>query len=49
MINNDLANRKLFSLNDLLAMGLIRKEDIENFIRRREAEKLVKELFPGMF
>jgi len=29
MINSELANRKVFSLNDLIAMGLITKEDVE--------------------
>ena len=43
-----LADQKLFSLNDLIEMGLITRKQVENYIRYMEAKKLVKELFPGM-
>ena len=39
MINSELANRKVFSLNDLIAMGLITKEDVEKWLRYQEAKK----------
>lgn len=43
------ADEKIFSLNDLIKMGLISNKDIEHYIRYLEAKQLVKELFPGMF
>lgn len=49
MIQSELANRKVFSLNDLIAMGLITKEDVEKWLRYQEAKALVNDLFKGMF
>ena len=49
MINRELANRKVFSLNDLIVMGLITKEDVEKWLRYQEAKATVDEMFKGMF
>jgi glutamate 5-kinase len=49
MIKSELADRKVFSLNDLIAMGLITKEDVEKWIRYQEAKATVNDLFKGMF
>lgn len=49
MIKSELANRKVFSLNDLIAMGLIKKEDVEKWLQYQEAKALVNDLFKGMF
>ena len=42
------ADEKIFSLNDLIDMGLVTHKDIEHFLRYMEAKRLVKELFPGL-
>jgi len=49
MINGELANRKIFSLNDLVAMGLITKEDVGNWLRYQEAKSVVNAMFKGIF
>lgn len=49
MIKSELANRKVFSLNDLIEMGLIKKEDVEKWLQYQEAKVLVNDLFKGMF
>lgn len=49
MIKSELANQKMFSLNDLIAMKLISQAEIEQYIRYLEAKKFVKENFKGMF
>jgi hypothetical protein len=49
MINSELANRKVFSLNELIAMGIIKKEDVEKWLQYQEAKALVNDLFKGMF
>ena len=49
MIKGELANRKVFSLNDLIAMGLITKEDVDKWLRYQEAKAMVNDLFKGMF
>ena len=43
------ADEKIFSLNDLINMGLVTHKDIEHYLRYMEAKQLVKELFPRMF
>lgn len=43
-----LADQKLFSLNDLIHMGLITRKQLEDHLRYMEAKKIVKELFPGI-
>ena len=48
MIKEDLMNKKMFSLNDLLAAGLITKKDIDDWLRYQEAKALVNEMFKGM-
>lgn len=48
-MENDLMNKKLFSLNDLINAGLISRKDIENWLRYQEAKALTAELFKGMF
>lgn len=49
MTNSELANRKIFSLNDLIEMGLVTRKQIEDHIRYLEAKKMVDEMFKGMF
>ncbi len=49
MIKSEFANLKVFSLNDLISMGLIKKEDVEKWIQYQEAKALVNDLFKGMF
>jgi hypothetical protein len=49
MITRELANQKEFSLNDLIAMGLITKEDVDKWIRYQEAKAVVDTMFKGMF
>jgi hypothetical protein len=48
-VTTPLADQKIFSLNDLIEMGLITRKQLEDHIRYMEAKQLVKELFPGMF
>lgn len=43
------ADDKIFSLNDLIAAGLITHKDIEQYLRYIEAKKFVTENFKGMF
>ena len=49
MIDKAKADEKIFSLNDLIAAGLITHEDIERYLRYIEAKKFVAENFKGMF
>lgn len=42
-------DEKIFSLNDLIAVGLITYKDIEQYLRYIEAKKFVTENFKGMF
>lgn len=49
MSEQNIADEKLFSLNDLIDMGLITKKEIEDYVRYMEAKKTVDELFKGMF
>ena len=42
-------NAKVFSLNDLISMGLITQKQLEDAIRYQEAKALVNDLFKGMF
>lgn len=44
-----LADQKLFSLNDLIDMGLITRKQLEDHLRYLQAKKTVDELFKGMF
>ena len=48
-LKEKLEDQKLFSLNDLIRMGLITRKQLEDHLRYVEAKKMVKELFPGMF
>jgi hypothetical protein len=43
-----LEDQKLFSLNDLIEMGLITRKQLEDHIRYIEAKKIVDEMFKGM-
>lgn len=43
------ADIKMFSLNDLIEMGLISEKDIQNYITRIKAEQFIKDNFKGMF
>lgn len=49
MSDKDIMNEKLFSLNDLLSAGLITMRDLESWLRYKEAEVLVKDMFKGKF
>ncbi len=49
MIDQDLANKKVFSLNDLISMGLITQKQVEDYIRYQQAKKIVNDLFKGQF
>ena len=42
------ADEKIFSLNDLIDMGLISRKDVEQYIRYLEAKKFVHENFKGI-
>lgn len=44
-----LEDQKIFSLNDLIEMGLITRKQLEDHIQYMKAKQLVKELFPSMF
>jgi hypothetical protein len=44
----NLADQKIFSLNDLIEMGFITRKQLDDHIRYLEAKRLVKELFLGM-
>lgn len=48
-MNKNIADQKLFSLNDLIDMGLITRKQIEDHLRYLEAKKTVNEMFKGMF
>lgn len=48
-IPSELANKKIFSLNDLIQLGLIKQEDVDKWIQYQQAKQLVNELFKGMF
>lgn len=48
-MKQNLADIKVFSLNDLIDMGLISKEDLRKYLLRLEAEKFIKDNFQGMF
>ena len=43
------ADEKIFSLNDLIDMGLVSRKDIDQYIRYLEAKAFVYENFKGMF
>ena len=49
MTGNAKADEKIFSLNDLIAAGLITNADIEQYLRYLWAKKFVAENFKGMF
>lgn len=49
MTEKNLADQKLFSLNDLIEMGLISRKQLEDHLLYMQAKKTVNELFPGMF
>lgn len=49
MITKAKADEKIFSLNDLIEMGLVTRKQIEDHIRYLEAKKMVDEMFKGMF
>lgn len=49
MTEKNIADQKLFSLNDLIELGLISRKEVDDFVRRKQAEQMVRELFPGMF
>lgn len=49
MTEKNLADQKLFSLNDLIDMGLITRKQLEDHLRYFEAKKTVDEMFKGMF
>jgi hypothetical protein len=44
-MDQEFRNKKLFSINDLIAAGLISEKDIENWARYQEAKLIVKQLF----
>jgi hypothetical protein len=44
-----LADQKLFSLNDLIDMGLITRKQLEDHILYMQAKQFVNENFKGMF
>lgn len=48
-MSKNIADIKLFSLNDLIELGLISEKDIQNYILRLKAEQFVKDNFKGMF
>lgn len=48
-MSKHIADIKLFSLNDLIEMGLISENDIEKYLLRLQAEQFVKDNFKGMF
>jgi hypothetical protein len=43
-----LLDKKIFSLNDLFDMGLMKREEFEAYLRYLEARALVAELFKGL-
>lgn len=49
MIDKAKADEKIFSLNDLIAAGLITQKDIEQYLQYVWAKKFVTENFKGMF
>lgn len=49
MIDKAKADEKIFSLNDLIAAGLITHKDIEKYLQYVWAKKFVTENFKGMF
>jgi hypothetical protein len=49
MITKSKADEKIFSLNDLIEMGLVSRKDIEQYLRYLEAKQFVQENFKGMF
>lgn len=48
-MTKNIADQKLFSLNDLIDMGLITRKQLEDHLRYLEAKKTVNEMFKGMF
>lgn len=44
-----IGEQKLFSLNDLIDMGLVTRQQLEDHLRYLEAKKTVNEMFKGMF
>jgi len=49
MTEKNIEDQKLFSLNDLIGMGLITRKQLEDQLRYLEAKKTVEEMFKGMF
>ncbi len=49
MIDQELANKKVFSLNDLISLGLITQKQVEDYIRYQQAKQTVDDLFKGRF
>lgn len=49
MTTKSKADEKIFSLNDLIEMGLVSRKDIEQYLRYLEAKKFINEMFKGMF
>lgn len=49
MTTKSKADEKIFSLNDLIEMGLVSRKDIEQYLRYLEAKQFVLENFKGMF
>lgn len=48
-MTKNIADQKLFSLNDLINMGLVTRQQLEDHLRYLEAKKTVDEMFKGMF
>lgn len=49
MTTKSKADEKIFSLNDLIDIGLVSRKDIEQYLRYLEAKAFVYENFKGMF
>jgi hypothetical protein len=49
MIDNELMNKKVFSLKDLIDMGLIKQSEIDSWIQYQQAKAFVMQNFKGMF
>ena len=43
------ADEKIFSLNDLIDMGLVSRKDIEQYLLYLQAKQFVADNFKGMF
>jgi hypothetical protein len=49
MIDNELMNKKAFSLKDLIDMGLIKQSEVDSWIQYQWAKSFVMQNFKGMF